>query len=67
MLGMYRYVRGVWRMTLQNFEGFAKYCECGEYMDVCEGWKCKCPACSRDLDEWGLCHTCGDDHSGCDL
>ena len=24
----------------QNFEGFAKYCDCGEYLDVCEGWKC---------------------------
>ena len=24
----------------QNFEGFAKYCDCGEYLDVCEGCKC---------------------------
>ena len=24
----------------QNLEGFAKYCDCGEYLDVCEGWKC---------------------------
>ena len=50
---------------IQNFEGFNTNCDgCGEYTDEC---KCTCPACSRDLDEWGLCHTCGDDHSGCDL
>ena len=41
---------------------YCEYCASQGIDDCCDYGGC--PACSCNLDEWGLCHTCGDDHSG---